>query len=156
MRRPFYIPDKKAWYIKDGSGKRHRLHQDKDEAHRIWRRMTGITDAGAWNGTFRELAEAFLEYFELVATPARYGKIGGFVGKFAESIPVNRLWREVSKTDVLRWLANCDDWSEAYKRDAGAAIRQVFSWAVKNRKIDFSPLVGLELPSPTSDRKSVV
>lgn len=150
MRRPFYLADKKAWYIKDESGSRHRLHQDKDEAHRIWRRMTGATDAGAWNETFRELAEAFLEHFELIAKPARYSHVGNFIGKFAESIPVKRLWREVSKTDVLRWLAKQHEWSDTYKHDAGATICQVFNWAVKNQKIDFSPLVGLELPSPKS------
>lgn len=165
MRKPYYFTQKKCWYCKNDEGKAVRLDPDESEAYRIWQ---GMKDAGSSLShprvTAVRLCQAWLVEHESQMSKLRFAGTGRFLGSFVDYVGPAYAAADVTNSLVLAWVrvprvaardGELQTWSDAYTRDAVAALKRVFAWARDQGYLQKNQIASLKTKSPTG-RKRIV
>ena len=101
--------------------------------------------------TVAQLIDEFLEHCSKHLTPATYQWYKTRLQSFYLSIGDDLKPNELQPRHVYRWVdrrfGGCSD---STKHGAIRCVVRVFNWAVKQRLISSSPLVGIEKPTPNT------
>lgn len=163
--KPYFSASKGAWFATI-QGRRRRLAVGKDarkDAEIEHRRLMHEADrgrAGAGGLTVGELVAAYLTRMDRRVEageigPTTYGdadrRLSRFVGHFGRT-GADRL----TPGAVEDWLGEQSDWGPTTRHDTAGAIRAVFRWARRGKRIAGDPLEGLEKPQRTRRREVVM
>jgi integrase len=160
MRKPFFKPKLKCWYVRDGAGRDVRLDPDKKKAHDLWAARVASGVSSGPEATVLAICDKFVDAHEGDFTPARMADIARYLASFCSCYPgsVSKLTRQV----VRKWLDEpklgrirkdgsrgpSKVWSTHAKRDAGSNLKRALQWAVNEGLIVRNPIAGLRLEEP--------
>ena len=155
MRKPFFRKARKCWYVKDDLGAFIRLDPDEGKAFAMWERMRRLSDFRHADATLEAIFEAFLGDLETKVKPYRLNCYISLLEAFALHFGPHRRARDVTGSDVIRWVRlkrtfgkESRQWSVARQRDAGQAVKRAIDWVVKRTYIPWSDVLELEFETP--------
>ncbi len=147
MRKPFYRASRKKWFVVRSSGKFIPLHEDEEEAFRIWNQMLEQSRRpGDPRLTVAALASRFLKEQELLLKPDRYKHLEHYVCVFVADHGGKRC-NEVTKGTVAGWV-NATDWGDYARRDGIASVKQMYKWGMAKKHLPENPIATLPNPKP--------
>jgi integrase/recombinase XerD len=148
MRKPFLKATHDCYYVKI-DGKDVRLDPDKDKAEtKFYQIMANRPDKlDGSNPGVKPLLDAFLEFVQQKRAKGSYLFYRHFVRSFAKTIPDKIKVSQLTPEHVTEWAGRLYT-NPNTCRNAIRAIQRAFSWALKARKIQSSPLASVEKPAP--------
>lgn len=155
MRKPFYRVARKCWYVKDAQGNFIRLDPDEEKAFTIWNRMRERANFRNADCSLESAFEAFLADLEPKISKERHDAYVYFLSQFAIHFGPSRYARDVTASDVLRWVrmhrtirGKQSKWSVARQRDAGQAVKRALGWSIRRGYLPWSDVLELEFETP--------
>jgi integrase len=149
--KPFFRKPRRRWYV-EIRGKQVNLGPDRDEAYRLYHEMMGdatkpITTPAAVQGkTIVALIDAFLGWCQKHKAARTYDWYVEKTTSFARTLADGLTIDELKPFHVQEWVDAHDEWAPGQKRGCITAIQRVFNWAVKQGRLDRSPIRGMEKP----------
>lgn len=149
MRKPFYRSDRKKWFVVGANGKFIPLHEDEEEAYRIWNQMLEQSRRpGDPRLLVMALASRFLKEQEVLLNTKRYKHLEHYVCAFS-AVHGKLLCTAVTKATVVGWVKGTN-WGDYARRDAIASVKQMFKWGLAEKHISDNPIAMLPNPKPES------
>ncbi len=155
MRKPFFRAQNNCWYVVGNNGKFIKLDPDEETAHKMWSKMLELGRYQESDSSIEALLEAWLRDIELKVPADQHKRYVGFCEQFCNFIEPDTKSRDVTGSDVLRWVRATKlihkekrQWSLARQRDAGQAIKRAFDWAIKRHYVPWCDVLDLEFESP--------
>ena len=109
MRKPFYRSDRKKWFVVGANGKFIPLHEDEEEAYRIWNQMLEQSRRpGDPRLTVAALASRFLKEQEVLLKPPRYDLLERYLCAFSAEHGEKRC-SDITKGIPAHLRHQCDD-----------------------------------------------
>jgi integrase len=163
MRKPFYRKSHKSWYVKDDAGQFIHLGSDEEKAFDLWHRMRNRQKFESPDSPISGTCEAFLREHADDWSEERYNKLVSFANSFCEFLGPSTQTRKITRHCVKEWLdaprtirgKEKQQWSAARKRDAGQAIKRIFTWAFNEGYLSKNVLAELKLEQPEPRTKVV-
>lgn len=150
MRKPFYRSDRNKWFVVGANGKFIPLHEDEEEAYRIWNQLLEQSRRpGDPRLTVAALASRFLKEHENLLQPARYDLVERYVSAFSTEHGESRC-SDITKGTVTGWAISNANWGLYAQRDAIASVKQMFKWGLTEKHISDNPIASLATPKPES------
>ncbi|MEZ6064055.1 MAG: tyrosine-type recombinase/integrase [Planctomycetaceae bacterium] len=147
MRKPFFKKSHKSWYVHH-QGRMQKLGPDKDEAFRRYHELMA-DDAPVSDGDrVATLANAYLEWCQKNRSAQTYDFYQKFISSFIRSTGVKLLIGNLKPFHVTNWLDSQKRWNDTTKHNAVRAVKRVFNWAVRDGRLQKSPLLTVERPTP--------
>lgn len=151
MRKPYLW--RGAWYVKvtNEAGKRSqlKLHEDKEEAERIWHRMNASKKSSGPQATVLGVSNAFLKWSDRNSSEETAKQRLRYIGPFVKSCG-HLTVDELRPFHVSDWLDE-QPYKPGARRMAATSIKRVFAWAARLGRIPGSPIASLE--TGTSGRR---
>lgn len=154
MRKPFFKKSHAAWYVHH-HGKMVRLGPDKDEAFRRYHELKAADAPAAVTDSVASLCNSFLAWCEQNRSPRTYEWYADFISSFVRSVGTSLQIGRLKPLHVTQWLDSNTSWNQTTKYGAVRAVKRVFNWAVREGRLDRSPLRSLERPTPKRRETSV-
>ena len=156
MRKPFYRKQTKSWYVKDDAGQFIHLGSDEDKAFDLWHQMRARSQFEPPDSPISGTCEAWVREHADGLSKDRLAKIVSFCDSFCEFLGPRTQTRKITRQDVRKWLdaprtirgKDKQQWSPARKRDAGQAIKRIFTWAFNEGYLAKNVLAELKLEQP--------
>ncbi len=154
MPRPYFWKSKQAWYVNvtlpDGRKSKKKLHEDQDQAMRLWAKMLANEKHDIEDPSFESISLLWLAAQELRldrgdVSAVWVSRVLGTIQRFNSRYPVR--CSEVDH-DFLDDLAA--SMSANYARTELQVLMQILRWAKKKGKIHKDPAEGWQLPSAQS------
>lgn len=149
--KPFFRQQRQRWYVQI-RGKQINLGPDRDEAFRLYHEMMG-------NGTKPKssisivpgetvvgLIDTFLDWCFKHKAERTYDWYVEKSTSFVRTLPAGLTVDQLKPFHVQEWVDAHDDWAPGQKRGCITAIQRVFNWAVRQGRIDRSPVRFMEKP----------
>jgi integrase len=161
--QPFFRSARNLWYVQL-NGRQINLGPDKEEAFQRYHALMG--QAGSRNSDqsltgfsvdaplVLEIIESFLGWCQKHRAPRTYEWYVTKTSSFAKSIPRHLSVDQLKPFHVQDWVDSHAGWAPGQKRCCMTAVQRVFNWALKQGRIDVSPLRGLE--KPEGGRRKVI
>ncbi len=146
----------RGWFL-ELNGKQVKLGDDRDEAFdRYHKMMAGQAPTGT---QVSEVIDAFLDWCLRNRDKKTYGWYKVRCDGFWRALKAREL--NFLTVDELRahhlddWIAEHPSWNPGMRRTAIRAIQRALNWAVKQGRIERSPIAGMEKP-PQGRRENVI
>jgi integrase len=150
--KPFFRKPRQRWYV-EIRGKQINLGPDRDEAYRLYHELMGTTSessnpnrSAAAGETVIALIDTFLDWCSKHKAKRTYDWYVDKTTSFARTLPAEITVDQLKPFHVQEWVDAHDDWAPGQKRGCITAIQRVFNWAVKQGRIERSPIRGMEKP----------
>lgn len=147
MRKPFFKKSHSSWYVHH-QGRMIRLGEDKEKALQAWHELKASITPATTSDSVASLLNCYLEWCEKNRSPRTYEWYRDFLATFARSIGVKLQIGALKPLHVSQWLDQHSDWNVTTRYNAIRAVKRAFNWAVKEGRLDRSPLRNLERPAP--------
>lgn len=163
--KPWYWKARQAWYT-DLGGVRRKLVDGPDDSktkrlaeaefHRLmvdW--LDGHADADGGEHTVASIVDEFLDFAIKRDAPSTFYERRLYLQDFCnEHGP--RLVRRCKPFHLTEWVDHHDTWASNWtKHYAMRCVMRPFNWAVKGKKIEENPFVGVEWPTCKTRRRPI-
>ncbi|MEZ6051226.1 MAG: hypothetical protein R3C02_07540 [Planctomycetaceae bacterium] len=147
MRKPFFKKSHQTWYVHH-LGKMVRLGPDKKAAFRKYHELM-LTDATetSTDDTVASLFNAFLDWCQKNNSERTYEFYRDFLSSFIRSVGTRMRISSLKPIHVIRWY-EARNWNETNRYNAVRSIKRPFNWAIRQGRLNVSPLRNLERPTP--------
>jgi len=153
--KPFFRKFTKTWYVQFGQ-RQVNLGRDKKKAwatyHVLMANQRALT---CHTLTVASLFEAYLDWVSNNRAASTYEKAKSYCQSFAAHLGKRFYVSTLTPSHVSSWLAKHKQWSDTTKNDAVAVVQRPFSWAVRQKFLDISPIATVEDKPPRSRREVV-
>jgi len=152
--KPFFRRQTKSWYIQIGK-RQINLGRDKEQAwnkyHEI---MSDDCDLNYYQATIAQLLDAYLDWCQKRRSEGTYDNNLRYCKSFVDCIGKKLRIRQLKPMHVTRWIDLHPNWSPCSKNDAISVVQRAFNWAVKQGRINRSPIPHIE-DKPARTRREV-
>jgi integrase len=161
MRKPFWVKNKKCWYVKDSSGKFLRLDPDEEKAYGMWRDMSANADRlFDPKVSLASLVESWLSQSESQVTQDRHRRISVNLTGFLKHIGIRASAINVTPKHVMEWVnsqatPSGKPWSAATRRDAVSNLKRVYAWAHNEGHIPRNPLASIRMKKARPRQRTI-
>jgi integrase/recombinase XerC len=153
--KPFFRPKKNRWYVQLG-GKQLNLGPDEADAFRQYHHIMAerktpppVVVSTASEPTLSIILDEFLTWClrhrEKRTYEAYRERIQSFLDALAEK---TLLAKDLRPFHLQQWVDGHADWNAGMKRGRLQAVQRALNWAVKQGRIDKSPVAFMEKPPP--------
>jgi hypothetical protein len=157
--KPFYRPSRGRWYVQH-DGVQTNLGTEMGEAFRKYHALMAEPQAGTPAATTKasvtatakadvrvvDILDALLEWSQKNLAPRSYDWYRERAQSFVTTIPPDLTVAALCVHHVQRWVDAKDTWNSGMKRGCVLTIQRVLNWAVEQRYVNSSPLVGMKKP----------
>lgn len=152
--KPFFRPRKNRWYVQL-QGKHVNLGSDREEAFRRYHELMAASKhplpvlAPATDPLVIEILDAFLDWCLTHREKRTFDSYAERLRSFLQSLTDRRLaLRDLKPYHLQQWVDSHPDWNPGMKRGRMQAVQRAFNWAVKQGRIEKSPVAYVEKPPP--------
>ena len=159
--KPFHRPKKNRWYVQL-DGKQVNLGPDKDEAFRRYHRLMAgrqrpaAAPPAAGGPSLLEVLDAFLDWCLRHREIRTYETYKERLQSFISALPDKSLAAgDLRPYHLQQWVDSHPLWNPGMKRGRLQSVQRALNWAVRQGRMDKSPVAYLEKPPP-GKRENVV
>lgn len=146
MRKPYYRSDRQAWFVKvNGGNSQVRLHEDEQEAYRIWREMCAAENPDAATMLFVAVADKYIVHAKKSLAKKTYRGHQDYLVGACHAFGNVRV-ADLKKFHITEWLDSNETWGDWARRAAAGSVKRAINWAVEEGYIKQNPLAKLGLP----------
>lgn len=153
MRKPFYWKARKAWHVKDRRGRNVRLHEDQDEAYRIWGELLQREERELCVEAAENIANLYLRSARKSIAATTYEGYARYLVDFCNEHG-RKLVRHLKPFHMTQWLDSRLTWGNSSRRHAIAVVKRCFNWAVAEGLIVSNPFA--RVPRPAAARRETL
>lgn len=160
--KPFFRPKKNRWYVQI-AGKHVNLGPDETEAFRRYHSLMAdrgkpvpvVVQTGS-DPALAAILDAFLEWCRVHRAARTYESYQERIQSFLDALADKTLLaRELRPFHLQQWVDGHPDWNAGMKRGRLQAVQRALNWAVKQGRLDKSPVAFMEKPPP-GKRENVI
>jgi integrase len=159
--KPFFRPKKNRWYVQLDT-KHVNLGPDRADAFRRYheimaarKQLVHVTPPSE-DPLLIEVLDAFLDWCLKHREKRTFESYEERIRSFLASLAERRMaLRDLRPFHLQHWVDSHPDWNPGMKRGRMQAVQRGLNWAVKQGRIDRSPIAYLEKPPP-GKRENVI
>jgi integrase/recombinase XerC len=152
--KPFFRPRKNRWYVQL-DGKQVNLGPDEKEAFRRYhevmaaRKQPVPVTPPSDDPLLIEILDAFLDWCLKHREKRTFESYEERIKSFLDSLADRRMpLKGLRPFHLQQWVDGHPDWNPGMKRGRMQAVQRALNWAVKQGRIDKSPVAFVEKPPP--------
>ncbi|HEX3151161.1 MAG TPA: tyrosine-type recombinase/integrase [Gemmataceae bacterium] len=160
--KPFFRPKKNRWYVQL-DGKHVNLGPDETEAIRQYHKVMAerntpvpVVISALSNPSLSGILDEFLTWCLRHREKRTYETYRERIQSFLDALPDKSLAaKDLRPFHLQEWVDGHEDWNPGMKRGRLQAVQRALNWAVKQGRIDKSPIAFMEKPPP-GKRENVI
>jgi integrase len=159
--KPFFRPKKNRWYVQLG-GKQLNLGPNRDEAFRRYHQVMGerkqpiLIVTPSSDPTLLSILDGFLDWCLKHRERRTYDAYKERIQSFLDVMPEKTLpAKDLRPFHLQQWVDSHPAWNPGMKRGRLQSVQRALNWAVKQGRLDKSPVAYMEKPPP-GKRENVI